>query len=175
MTPASHPPVLEPCFVAPPPSSGEKPQASAPPGVDGPESDGGYSLAFRTQDYAGTLTYHPWFHEALRALNAAMKVQQGWDGYNAPPPSQEAFQLARLVLNSLEVAHQKPAQILPNGEGGITFIHQREDGRTAYIECYNTNEIAALVKKTSYRRVWDVAPTSEHIDALVKEVRHFLT
>lgn len=71
-------------------------------------------------------------------LNQARYLQSGWDGYQAPAPSDLAISSASKIIEQFHFF--KPSSTEPCADGGITI--QYTNGRKSlFIDCYNSGEI----------------------------------
>ena len=90
----------------------------------------------------------------MRAFEELKTLRQGWDSYDAPPPSAIAIANARRFV---ELAARKPERIAPSAVGGVGVSH-RENGRKVYTEFYNDGRVYALYSarpaEPTTRRVW---------------------
>ena len=82
-------------------------------------------------------------HDA--AIDAMTRLEPGWDGWDAPPPSAEAIRLARQVLALAD--GEKLLRVQASVIGGIGFTF-----RTGYLEVHNDGEIVSV--RSSSEDVW---------------------
>lgn len=74
-------------------------------------------------------------------MTALTKLNAGWDGYKAPPPTHVVVAAARDFLTT--TAEFPPDRVAPSVVGGIGVTY-RKNGRKVYVEFRNTGSILAL-------------------------------
>jgi hypothetical protein len=76
-------------------------------------------------------------------LDALGRLQTGWDGYCAPPPSDRAVSAARLFLDAMRREGSAPTRIAASSVGGVAITVGCGD-RLVYVEFYNDGATCAL-------------------------------
>lgn len=77
--------------------------------------------------------------DKLRAL------EDGWDSYDAPKPSENSIIQASTILKYLVDLHLGPERILASADGGVALIFKGVEIRRALIEILNGGEITTLL------------------------------
>lgn len=105
-------------------------------------------------------------------LNRLERLEQGWDSYDAEPPSGGAIRRAKEFLQLLRATLLVPNKILPSGEGGVALSFYSENGRDAYIEFLNDGENQAVLYANSGEFVeHEVEMTPEGASRLAQLIR----
>ncbi len=74
------------------------------------------SQSWRFESY-----YDPQFHSTLNdELDRISALEQNWDGYNAPPLTQELIDAARILVDVLDGIACRP-NVVPLSGGGVQF------------------------------------------------------
>jgi hypothetical protein len=81
----------------------------------------------------------PW----LDKLNSFRALTTGWNGYDAPAPSERALAAAESFLEALQLFETQPSRVGPSAIGGVGITLRRR-GRKAYFEFYNDGNACAL-------------------------------
>lgn len=114
-----------------------------------------------------------WRVDAIRRIGDLVRLPCGWDGNDAEPPSRNAADFAKRVLEVVERFDLEPSRIDPSVENGITISFLRGD-LYADIECFNSGTVLAVVSdRRSQPVVWDVT-SDEDMSAGVNRIRKFL-
>jgi hypothetical protein len=79
----------------------------------------------------------------LTKLQSFRDLTRGWNGYDAPAPSDAAFASAEAFLDALQRAGSVPSRLAPSVVGGIG-ITLRNGDRKVYFEFYNAGRVCAL-------------------------------
>jgi len=160
-------------------------QACAVEGLPADESLGVRDLA-RTaaQGHDEWIDQRPKFSPFLDAERAAQiaklesfrTLQQGWDSYDAEPPSEKAIANARHVLHVIwSIGHASPIRTLsPSVEGGVGIVFEGSSQKYADIECFNGGEILAITSEgTNDPSVWPVEETGS-LPRAIERINTFL-
>ena len=70
-------------------------------------------------------------------------LKKGWNGYEAPPPNEQALASARLYLEALQGSTLEPHRIEASVMGGVGVTH-RCNHKKVYVELYNDGKAHAL-------------------------------
>jgi len=109
-------------------------------------------------------------------LEAFRSLRQGWDSYDAEPPSDAAIDNARrilLVLWSSEIAPPL-RQISPSVEGGVAVVFTGRDKKYADIECFNNGDIMAITSDgTTEPSVWSINKEGGSIRQAIEKLNAF--
>jgi hypothetical protein len=115
---------------------------------------------------------------AYRArIGELAKLRDGWNGREAPAPSERAAKLARKTLDRAERMGFKPERIVASAEGGIAVYFMSPDlRRYAYAECYNGGAVIAAMSTRDRRDsdVWKAESTKAGIDEVLTRFRQHL-
>jgi len=123
------------------------------------------SIYWRARQQFGVI-----YAELARLVN----LKDGWDSYDAVPPSQAAIETAERILAHLRLEMLLPNRVVPSAEGGVGICFIDAD-RYADIEVFNDQEILG----TTYRgksepHVWEVTASEESIGEAIKQIRAHL-
>lgn len=106
--------------------------------------------------------------------NHLLKLEKGWNGYDAEPPSRESVYRANVILLHLEVFDLPPNRIGASGGEGVAISFYRDD-RYACIECFNSGEIVATtMSDTADPFAWDLTKGKDDIAKTLATIRKFL-
>jgi hypothetical protein len=116
-----------------------------------------------------------WLPQMTERLSSIKSLNNGWDGYDAEPPTDIALRLCQMAIGLLHEMNFRPARIAPSVDGGIAlcfFVGEKY----ADLECCNSGEIAAIIKDRvrGFRKTWDIDPTQEQIKEALREIREFI-
>ena len=108
------------------------------------------------------------------AIEELMKLQAGWDGYDAPAPNREAARLAKTAMGIASAEGLSVDRVVPAGDGGVALCFL--DGeKYADIECLNDGEIfSALSDGHGYRHVIQVQSTDDDLKKAAQRIGEFL-
>lgn len=107
-------------------------------------------------------------------LEKLIKLEQGWDSYDADPPSSLAVNNARGFLSHLISHRQEPTRLAPSVVGGVG-ITRRQGDRKVYVEFYNDGGILALFSDgVSEPDVKLVTVGYQQFNGLLAEMRAYL-
>lgn len=77
------------------------------------------------------------FTRLIKATSEVKTYELGWDGYDAPIPSDDAIKYGIEILNKLKATELSPYSVLPSADGGIGISFRGRDGRRAALEILN--------------------------------------
>ena len=80
-----------------------------------------------------------WLRDARCRVRGLAKLNQGWDSYEAAPPSAVAIHKSEDALAALALMDYAPHRVAASIEGGIA-LSWRENDLDANIEFFNTGE-----------------------------------
>jgi len=113
------------------------------------------------------------FDKWNRNLEAMRQLQDGWNGYGAPAPSDAAILIARSFLSNERDVTQ-PSRVAPSSAGGVGVTHKRKK-RRVYVEFYNNGEVCALFSDDTSAPITEtVNPYPVQFQQLAKRIRDFL-
>lgn len=75
-----------------------------------------------------------------KQLDSLSQLQEGWDGYDAPKPSESAVSEAREMLEKMQEALVKPFRVSAAADGGIAFSFISTSDKRAQVEVLNSGE-----------------------------------
>jgi hypothetical protein len=110
------------------------------------------------------------------AVNLARmsRLPKGWNGYNAPPPSERARLIAQSFLDVLLKEDMEPSRLAPSAVGGVG-LSRRKNGRKVYVEFFNDGKVFALFSDGETGPISrEVELGHQHFKALVGEMRDYL-
>jgi hypothetical protein len=131
-------------------------------------------------EYVGTddITLSPrsaWLASAFRRLASVGRLQANWDSYEAEAPNEQAIQLARQVIESLDALHFQPTSIDASAEAGVCISFLKEN-RYGDIECFNSGAVLAVVSTPSAAPVvWEVMPDEKGFRNAATAIKSFLS
>jgi len=112
-----------------------------------------------------------WFAEAQDGLDSLRDTPEGWDGYEAEPPNDDAIANTRRVLDILQRLGFRPDRIAPSAEGGI-MLSFYVGKRYGDIELFNTGESLAVTSDGGGSpHVWEVAEDEDAITDALETIR----
>lgn len=90
------------------------------------------------------------------------KLEVGWDGYDAPTPSEGSIFKTSIILPNLMNFGVEPVRIMASAEGGTAIIFKGVDIRRALIEILNDGAITTLLyDMDGHAFMFEWADTSE--------------
>jgi hypothetical protein len=102
------------------------------------------------------------------------KLKDGWNGYNAPAPSEQARLTARCFVDILLKEKYEPRRLAPSAVGGVG-VTQRKGNRSVYVEFYNDGRVLALFSDdVSEPEVKRVEPGLQSFKKLIAVMRDYL-
>lgn len=102
------------------------------------------------------------------------QLQEGWNGYAAPAPTETAIRTAKRFVDVLLEEKFEPTRVAPSAVGGVATTH-RMGRRKVYIEFYNDGRILALFSDDVSEPVIERLQTSEtSFRSLIAEMRDYL-
>ncbi|MCI0748757.1 MAG: hypothetical protein L0Y58_25395 [Verrucomicrobia subdivision 3 bacterium] len=107
-------------------------------------------------------------------LNKFETLKEGWNGYDAPTPSQAAIGAARRYLQIAERESFEPKRVEPSVMGGVGITH-RQGNRKVYLEFYNNETVHSLFADRSGKmQTMPVAPSVEDFRRLITKAKDYL-
>ncbi len=76
-------------------------------------------------------------------LASCKLLEDGWNGYTARAPSEQAIILAEQFLDAMRDSHILPTQVAPSAMGGIA-VTRKVGVRKVLVELYNDGRVFAL-------------------------------
>ncbi len=102
------------------------------------------------------------------------KLRDGWNGYNAPAPSEKAIRTAQSFVDMLLREKYEPKRLSPSAVGGVA-VTQRSREKKVYVEFFNDGTVFALFSDGNSEPISkEVIPGYQSFKALVKEMREYL-
>lgn len=77
------------------------------------------------------------FTQLIESTRMVKVYEEGWDGYDAPVPSDVAINYGIELLNKLKTTELSPYSVLPSADGGVGISFRGKDGRRAALEILN--------------------------------------
>ncbi len=113
---------------------------------------------------AATSAYYKRWTEYERIYAAILSLSQlpdGWDSYDAPPPSDAAIASALKLLGGLTSLGLLPDRSVPTADGGVGLLFDSGQ-KHAYIEVSNESEFSVGVySKSSALDVSELSPSCD--------------
>lgn len=107
-------------------------------------------------------------------LDSLRFMRKGWDGYDAPPPTDRAIRLAQSFISRLLEEKYEPSRLAPSVIGGVGVTH-RSERRKVYVEFFNDGKVYALFSDgISEPRTKSVEPGYRSFQGLIGEMREYL-
>jgi hypothetical protein len=112
----------------------------------------------------------------LAKLDSFRELKQGWDSYDAEPPSEAALENARGILRHLWTRGDIiKVSLAPSVEGGVGIIFSGPGSKYADIECFNDGEILAITSEDGAEpSVWPVHAEAESLRLAIDRISSFL-
>ena len=102
------------------------------------------------------------------------RLHDGWNGYDAPAPSEKAIRTAERFVDTLLREKYEPRRLAPSAVGGVG-VTQRKGNRSVYVEFYNDGRVLALFSDdVSEPEVQRVEPGLQSFKKLIVEMRDYL-
>ena len=102
------------------------------------------------------------------------RLQEGWNGYTAPAPTEKAILTAKSFVDTLLREKYDPKRLAPSAVGGVGITHRRGD-RSVYVEFYNDGRVLALFSDdVSEPEIKRIEPSLKSFKALIAEMRDYL-
>lgn len=102
------------------------------------------------------------------------RLREGWNGYAAPAPTQQAILTARSFVDTLLREKYEPKRLAPSAVGGVGITHRRGD-RSVYVEFYNDGRVLALFSdEVSEPEIKRIEPSLKSFKTLIAEMRDYL-
>jgi hypothetical protein len=116
-------------------------------------------------------TWEEWY----KKIESCKALQEGWNGYTAPVPSERAITLAKRFLDAMQSANLLPTRVGPSAMGGIA-VTRKVGMRKVLVECYNDGGVFALLsdRRTDDLPVEEVKDDPGSFAALITKMREFL-
>ncbi len=108
-------------------------------------------------------------------LEALLILQEGWNGYTAPPPNRGAVATASVALAALHGTLSAPDRLAASAVGGVGITYHRGP-RKAYVECYNSGQIVLLLSDAEAEKLQTckIEPTAEGLVNLPIVIKEYL-
>lgn len=102
------------------------------------------------------------------------RLQDGWNGYVAPRPSETAILTAKSFIDLLLREKYEPKRLAPSAVGGIG-ITQRRGSRSVYVEFYNDGTVLTLFSDDVHDPVINrIEPGYKSFKTLIAAMRGYL-
>jgi hypothetical protein len=113
------------------------------------------------------------FTQLIEATQKAKGYEEGWDGYDAPVPSNAAINYGIELLNKLKMADLSPYSVLPSADGGIGISFRGKGGRRAALEILNDGSSTYVIYGTGHPTLTDAfdvtSPDLTRVFTLISE------
>jgi hypothetical protein len=108
-------------------------------------------------------------------LEALLDLQDGWNGYSAPPPHRRAVNMASAALVASHGMLSAPERVAPSAVGGVGITFRRGT-RKAYLECYNNGQVVLLLSDVEAEQLQTckIDPTMEGFSQLPLVIMEYL-
>lgn len=114
------------------------------------------------------------FNGSMQNLAEMRMLQEGWNGYTAPPPSLLAISTARRFLFAAHAGEISPQRVAPSVVGGVGITFRRI-GRKCYVEFYNSGHVYLLRSNGTEPQVVPIRSDSTSFRAAVRDIQEYLT
>ena len=102
------------------------------------------------------------------------RLREGWNGYAAPAPTEEAIRTAKSFIDTLLREKYEPKRLAPSAVGGVGITHRHGD-KSVYVEFYNDGRVLALFSdEVSEPEIRRIEPSLKSFKALIAEMREYL-
>jgi hypothetical protein len=107
-------------------------------------------------------------------LSKLSQLQEGWNGYAAPAPTEEAILTARSFVDTLLQEQYEPNRLAPSAVGGVGVTH-RKGSKSVYVEFYNDGRVLALFSdELSEPEIKRIEPCLNSFLMLIAQMRGYL-
>jgi hypothetical protein len=107
------------------------------------------------------------------ALDQMRQLQDGWNGYAAPAPNDNAIKLAEQICLHLQSDRLEPNRVAPSVIGGIG-ITRRNGKRKVYVEVRNDGRTYALLSDGIDQATRQVEMSDIGLSTLSQSMREYL-
>ena len=109
------------------------------------------------------------------SIDSLLRLEDGWDSYNAPAPNAIAAEGARMGLECAREAGAVLWCVSPSSVGGIGLVFSVPK-RYADIEFFNDGEVAMIKSVRAERQeAMMVERTKEGVAAAIRDIQAFIT
>jgi hypothetical protein len=110
-----------------------------------------------------------------KKLASCKSLRDGWNGYTAPAPSEQAIDLAMRFLDAMKATELSPTRVAPSAMGGVA-VTRKVGERKVLVELYNDGRVFALFsdRGTEELPVEEVKDDPGSFKAFVTKMREFL-
>jgi hypothetical protein len=126
----------------------------------------------------------PWIFRRIDGAQAATwktkliklgKLRKGWNGYDAPAPSEAAINAAESFMEILLREDYEPNRLAPSAVGGVG-ITRRDNDKTIYVEFYNDGKKILVLFSDDIAEpvIKRVEPGYKSFKQLIAEMREYL-
>lgn len=111
------------------------------------------------------------WNELFDQLLALRRLPPGWNGYNAPVPSETALASASEFCRALQARRRSPSRLAASAVGGVAITLRRE-ARKVLVEFFNDGQTSALFADdvTHELRTQAVINSPPHFDLLISDI-----
>jgi len=102
-------------------------------------------------------------------------LDEGWNGYSAPAPSDTAISNARVFLAVMQEFGHLPTRVAPSAVGGIGITSRRRS-RKVYVEFFNNGLISGLFANDATQSMFTqkIDKTPEDFDDVISGIEEYL-
>jgi hypothetical protein len=110
-----------------------------------------------------------------KKLASCKSLRDGWNGYTAPVPSEQASSLAKCFLDAMQASGVLPTRVAPSGMGGVA-VTRKIGMRKVLVELYNDGRVFALFsdRATEDLPVEEVKSDPGSFAAFITKMRDYL-
>jgi hypothetical protein len=110
-----------------------------------------------------------------KKLVSCKLLRDGWNGYTAPAPSEQAISLAERFLDTMQASGVLPTRVAPSGMGGVA-VTRKVGMRKVLVELYNDGRVFALFsdRRTEDLPVEEVKSDPGSFSAFITSMRDYL-
>lgn len=91
------------------------------------------------QQVGSAMAGDDWLRGVLDKVEAMANLELGWNGYEAPPPTNLATHLATTFVLAASSLDLEPSRVAPSVVGGVGITF-RKSRKKAYVELYNDGD-----------------------------------
>lgn len=129
----------------------------------------------RSTNYSEFLTKRNEFENLYSDLSQLASVQENWNSYGSPAPTEPSIEKARSILSALESAQLVPSKVMPSAEGGVAFVFMSQTENRAVLESLNSMEsFILLYDRNGNSKTLDWDDSASHRSNLLDRLKDHL-
>jgi hypothetical protein len=114
------------------------------------------------------------FIKLTESARKATAFENGWDGYNAPPPNDESVDRTLEVLSEVQVSKLTPYSVLPSADGGVGISFRGNADKRAILELLNDGTSLYMLYGKGYPLESSVFDTNTELSKVLQLLEEYL-